>query len=337
MDRLRGGDRRVGIAHRRGHDEPALDDQRRFDAEEGRLPQHQVGQFARLDRAHLVRDAVGDGGIDGVLGDVALGAEVVVRRSRLRARAPRCAFILCAVCQVRMMTSPTRPMACESRRHHAECAEIVQDVFGGDGLAADADFGESHVLGDAGVEVMADHQHVQVLVDGVDGVGAGRVGRRRQHVRHAADSDDVGRVPAAGALGVVGVDGAALEGGDGVFDEAGFVQGVGVDGHLHVVLFGHRQAAVDGGRSGAPVFVQLQPAWRRLRPVRRSALGQAGVALAQKARCSSAGRRSACSMRAMFQGPGVQVVALVPAAGPVPPPIMVVTPDIKASSIAGGR
>ncbi|MNR36252.1 hypothetical protein D3C85_1541500 [compost metagenome] len=27
---------------------------------------------------------------------------------------PRCAAILCAVCQVRMMTSPTRPMACES-------------------------------------------------------------------------------------------------------------------------------------------------------------------------------------------------------------------------------
>jgi hypothetical protein len=33
------------------------------------------------------------------------------------------------------------------------------------------------------------------------------------------------------------------------------------------------------------------------------------------------------SMRPMCQGPGVQVVALVPSAGPVPPPIMVVTPE----------
>ena len=40
-------------------------------------------------------------------------------------------------------------------------------------------------------------------------------------------------------------------------------------------------------------------------------------------------RSAACSMRAMFHGPGVQVVALVPVAGPVPPPIMVVTPDIE--------
>ena len=34
----------------------------------------------------------------------------------------------------------------------------------------------------------------------------------------------------------------------------------------------------------------------------------------------------ACSMRAMCQAPGVQVVALVPVAGPVPPPSSVVMP-----------
>jgi hypothetical protein len=42
-------------------------------------------------------------------------------------------------------------------------------------------------------------------------------------------------------------------------------------------------------------------------------------------------------MRSRYQGPGVQVVALVPAAGPVPPPSMVVTPDISASSTCCGQ
>src|SRR6266481_366440 len=42
-------------------------------------------------------------------------------------------------------------------------------------------------------------------------------------------------------------------------------------------------------------------------------------------------------MRAMCHGPGVQVVALVPAAGPVPPPSMEVMPDISASSICCGQ
>ena len=50
------------------------------------------------------------------------------------------------------------------------------------------------------------------------------------------------------------------------------------------------------------------------------------------------GRASAAwSIRARFQGPGVQVVALVPVAGPVPPPSMVVTPDIRASSTCWGQ
>jgi hypothetical protein len=65
-------------------------------------------------------------------------------------------------------------------------------------------------------------------------------------------------VTATGAFGVVGVDGAALEGGEGGFDEAGFVEGVGVDRHLHVVLVGHAQAVVDAAGRGAPVLVQLQ-------------------------------------------------------------------------------
>ncbi|MCY1242828.1 hypothetical protein D9M72_558180 [compost metagenome] len=39
----------------------------------------------------------------------------------------------------------------------------------------------------------------------------------------------------------------------------------------------------------------------------------------------------------MNHGPGVTVVAKVPVAGPVPPPIMVVTPLISASSICCGQ
>ena len=46
---------------------------------------------------------------------------------------------------------------------------------------------------------------------------------------------------------------------------------------------------------------------------------------------------AACSMRSMFQAPGVHVVALVPVAGPVPPPVMVVMPDMRASSICCGQ
>jgi hypothetical protein len=46
---------------------------------------------------------------------------------------------------------------------------------------------------------------------------------------------------------------------------------------------------------------------------------------------------SAWSIRPMCQGPGVQVVASVPWAGPVPPPSIVVMPEWSASSICWGQ
>mmetsp|Transcript_14883 Transcript_14883/g.43456 ORF Transcript_14883/g.43456 Transcript_14883/m.43456 type:complete len:211 (+) Transcript_14883:1087-1719(+) len=45
----------------------------------------------------------------------------------------------------------------------------------------------------------------------------------------------------------------------------------------------------------------------------------------------------ACSIICTWLGAGVQVVALVPVAGPVPPPYMVVRPEAMASSICWGQ
>ena len=64
-----------------------------------------------------------------------------------------------------MITSPTRPIACESddimenapRSCRMSSAAIVS--------RADARLGEGDVLGDRRVEMVADHQHVEMLVD----------------------------------------------------------------------------------------------------------------------------------------------------------------------------
>ena len=71
-----------------------------------------------------------------------------------------------------MITSPTRPIACESddiienapRSCRMSSAAIVSRRM--------RDLGERDVLGDRRVEVMAHHQHVEVLVDRVDRVRA---------------------------------------------------------------------------------------------------------------------------------------------------------------------
>ena len=128
---------------------------------------------------------------------------------------------------------------------------------------------------------MADHQHVEMLVYRVDRVRSGRVGRGRQDVGLTGHLDDVGGMSTTGALGVIGVDGALGHRGQRVLDEAGLVQGIGVDCDLDIEVFRHGQAVVDRRRCGAPVLVQLEPDSAG-RDLLRQRPGPRGVALAEE-------------------------------------------------------
>src|SRR6185436_8430499 len=90
--------------------------------------------------------------------------------------------------------------------HHADGAEVVQNIFGRDGFTANAAFGEGDVFGQARIEVMTDHQHVEMFVDGVDRVWAGGIGRAGKNICLTTDADNVRRVTATGTFGMVGVD-----------------------------------------------------------------------------------------------------------------------------------
>src|SRR5262249_42633105 len=83
--------------------------------------------------------------------------------------------------------------------------------------------------------------------------------RSWQHVGLAAHFDDVRCMPTAGTFGMKGVNGSPLEGRDGRFHKAALVQRVGVDCYLHIHVVGDGKATIDGGGSGAPVLMKLQP------------------------------------------------------------------------------
>ena len=89
-------------------------------------------------------------------------------------------------------------------------------------------------------------------------------------------------------FGVISVDGSALEGGDGVLHKARFVQRIGVDGHLHVIVFRHAEAGIDRRWGGAPVFVQLQTYSPRFHLLPQAGL-QGAVALTHKAKVEGEG------------------------------------------------
>ena len=89
----------------------------------------------------------------------------------------------------------------------------------------------------------------------------------------------------------------------------------------------------------AGVVPQSSCSFRPMAPARTcstNASGSEALPFPRKPRLT--GNSSALSsMRPMFQEPGVQVVAFVPVAGPVPPPSKVVIPEDKASRISCGQ
>ena len=105
----------------------------------------------------------------------------------------------------------------------------------------------------------------------------------------------------------------------------GFVQRVGVNRHLHVHLF---RDPADSNRSRQASFPNphaVSDPWLRPESVRAAGSGTRAVALAHETQFMGKASAASSILRTCSTVPGVHVVALVPVAGPVPPPIIVVT------------
>ena len=122
-----------------------------------------------------MRNSMRDGGVDRVFRDIAADAEIVIFARLLGQAAALFAHLIGGLpCADDHFAHP--PHCLTVRRNDRKRAHIVQDVFGGDGFAADAAFGEGDIFGDGFVQMVADHQHIEMFLDRVHGEGPCWVG-----------------------------------------------------------------------------------------------------------------------------------------------------------------
>ena len=143
-------------------------------------------------------------------------------------------------------------------RNHRECAEVMQNIFRRDGFTANTGFRKRDIFRNGGVEMVTNHQHIEMLIDRIHGVRACWICRRWQHVRQPARSDDIGRMSTTRTFGVISVNSTITNRCQCIFDKTAFVERIGMNSHLRVGLFRHIQAVINrcGGRT--PIFMQFQ-------------------------------------------------------------------------------
>ena len=105
---------------------------------------------------------------------------------------------------------------------------------------------------------MANHQHVQMLVDRVDCKGAGGISRGRQNVCFPTGLDDIGSMPATRTFCMIGMNGSVFKSGNCIFDKTGFIQRIGMNSYLNIKFFSHAQTVIDSCRCRPPVFMKFQ-------------------------------------------------------------------------------
>ena len=204
-------------------------------------------------------DTMSDSWVDSDFGNIAQYAEVVVFFAVFRQQTTGFFHGVGCLDSTLPVFTDTAHGLCIGREH-GQSAQIVQHVFSSDGFRTNTAFSESCVRRNSCVQVVAHANHVEQLSLGVYTERQAGVGRRWQHVHEASCTDNVRSVTTATAFSVEGVDGTAFECGNRVFHIATFVQGVGVDGYLHVILVSYAQASADSVRSCTPVFVNFEGA-----------------------------------------------------------------------------
>lgn len=220
----------------RRRNESLLENQERLRAKVRRLPNHQIGHLPYLNAANHVADPLGQRRIDRIFADIALDSVVIRSKVVILGQSSPLHHVL-----MRRVPGASYDFATSSHSlrvggHHTNGTRVMQNVFGGNGLRPDPAVSKRDILRDILREMVARHDHVKMLVDGVSSIRLRWVGAARKNIRMLDERYHVWSVTSSGTFNVIGMDCPALERRGCPFNKSGFVQGIAMDLALNIVV-----------------------------------------------------------------------------------------------------
>jgi len=106
--------------------------------------------------------------------------------------------------------------------------------------------------------MMAYHQHVQMLIQGIYCIWHSRIGRRWQNISCCCGADDIRCMSSACTFCMICMDRSSANSCKCIFHTAAFIQSICMNGNLYIILICNIQAVIDNCRCCTPVFMDLQ-------------------------------------------------------------------------------
>ena len=135
----------------------------------------------------------------------------------------------------------------------------MQHILCRNRLRTDSGVCESHIFRNIFIQMMTNHQHIQMLIYGIYSERHGGIRRRRQYILAARCTNNIRCMPTACTLGMECMYGTATDGIQCIFHAACLIQCICMDSNLDIIFISHIQAMIDCCRSGAKVFMDFHP------------------------------------------------------------------------------
>lgn len=162
--------------HLRVRNQTTLDDGHWLRSKPRWIPNHQIGQLAHLYTSNHVPHSLSNRWVDGVFADITLHPEIIRTSVLIFLQCAALHFILvcCIPCSENDLATTTHGL--RIGRHHADRSQIMKDIFCSNGFGTNTGFGECDIFWNVFGQVMADHQHVKMLVQRIPSIRSRGVG-----------------------------------------------------------------------------------------------------------------------------------------------------------------
>ena len=117
----------------------------------------------------------------------------------------------------------------------------MQNIFCRNCFRAYPGISKGYIFRNRFIQVMTNHQHIQMFINCIYCKRPCWISRRRQYIWIHGSFDNIRCMTATGAFCMIGMNHSSIDSFDGIFQKPCFIQCIGMNGYLHIMFISNFQ------------------------------------------------------------------------------------------------